>query len=385
MARGLLAAEQPAVVIVQEFGLLCEEAAVVREAQDAGMPCLMLPSADNGQVPLSSLQGFIASPRAAHVTLRRPLNRLVGWLFPDWVRRYREVAMLRYPAPRSLGYWCAGLMRGDPWLPHSDVRNRAVLCERARLDILREQRGNPSRLTVTGQPAMDEMYRLWRLDAPARQTLRYRLGLEEGRAIALFSIPPLVLHGILTPEAQAALVRTVLEAIAHVPNVQAIVTTYQGDDAPSYQALAQRWGARLARDIDVRQLIAAADVVINIRSSITWASIACRRPVIAVDFWNLGPVSYYECPGVRLVYDSKELAMALEAWLGDPAGRAAAEALLEQASVMWADKFDGHATERVVALAHAAAGAPHGAPPSDASPAALEPVAVGAEESHDAS
>lgn len=368
-AARLLGRLRPSVVILQEFGLVCEEAVIEREARRLGIPTLMVPSADNGQVPASSLQAFIASPRGARVDTRRLLNCLAAAIFPQWVRRYRGATLLRYPAPEALAYWSAGLMDGDPWLPHRDVTRRAVLCERARQDILREQGIAPARLTVTGQPAMDAMHAAVQVGGAARAARWADFGLSPERPVALFIVPPLVLHSLVSESEQQAFVAWVLAALTSVPGTQAVLHCYPGLETGPYEALARRCGAVVVRDVDVRELIPVADLVVNVRSSITWAAIACQVPTIMVDCWDLGPVNYYECPGVRLVRTPEQLRAAAAAWLGGGPAHAEAKRALAAAAPVWASGFDGRATERVVALAHELAGVRQQAAVQDAVPA----------------
>lgn len=374
-ASRLLGRLRPSIIILQEFGLLCEEAVIERQARRLGIPTLMVPSADNGQVPTSSLQAFLASPRGVRVDTRRLFNRLVGRVFPRFARRYRGVGMLRYPAATSLAYWSAGLMDGDPWLPHRDVTRRAVLCERARQDILREQGVAPARLMVTGQPAMDAMHAALQLGGAARAARWRSLGLSPERPVAVFIVPPLVQHSLVSEPEQQAFVGQVLAALAAAPGAQVVLHCYAGLETAPYEALARRTGAVMARGMDVRELIPAADVVVNVRSSVTWAAIACQVPTIMVDYWGLGPVNYYECPGVRLVRTPEELRDAAAAWLGGGSARADAVRALRAAAPVWASGFDGRATERVIALAHEMAGVRHQA-------SAAEAVPAGAREEH---
>ena len=348
-ARDLLVRERPDIIVMEEYGLLCWEAILAKVAGEAGIPTLMLPSSDNGQVPEVTLQTHTWNGRAIPKETRRPLNRLVATAFPTWARTFRGRTMLKYPAAESLAAWRAGLM-SDPWLPQRWVFKRAVLCERARADIAREQHFRPDQLVLTGQALMDGIFQTWQDAQRVRTEVLTGLGLDPGRRTVVFTIPQLAALRALSPSEETAFLEFVLQAISEVPDTQSVLSLYAAADVGSYQSLAARYGAIIATDLDVRQLVAVCDLFVCVRSSIIWTAIACQKPTLALDFWDVGHVNFYECPGVTLVREWQDLRPNLRRLLTDAHAYRAATEQMRSVAPIWASGFDGHATERTVSL-----------------------------------
>lgn len=351
-ATTLLAQQQPSVIVLQENVVLNMETIITMIAKARGIPTLMIPGADNGQCPEVRTQTHLWNGRAIAKDTRRLPNRLLATLFPRWARPYRGVRLLYYPPAQSLAAWCAGLMSADPWLPQCWVSTRAALSERTRTDIERCQGVGPQQLVVTGQAVMDGIFELWKSTDHAREKILSPLGLQLSAQtrVVLFTIPQLMPMRALTPVQEMAFLERVLRTLVEAPHVQVILSLYGGADPARYQSLAAKYRAVMARDIDVRHLVAVCDLFVCVRSSIIWTAIACRKPTLALDFWDVGHVNFYECPGVTVIRRQQDLQPMVQQLLRDAHTYQAVVERMNEAAALWASHFDGHATERTTSL-----------------------------------
>ena len=350
MAKALIAQERPEILLMQENDNLFMEAFLTKASMKQGIPILMAPATDYGQAPYARMQTLLTNGKFSELDLRRFSNRAVALLCPQWVQTFRNVSMLRYPAPVSLAAWCLGLTSMNFWFPHSWVTKRAVLCERAQENIRRNQGFQPSQLVVTGQAVLDHVYRTFQSASQKRSEIFPSLGLNPARRTVLFSVPPLVPHGILTMPEQIAFVESILQSISELPDVQTILSLHVGADKADYAPLTQKYDAVIAEGMDVRELTALCDLFICALSSIVWTAIACQKPTLALDFWFGGHASYHECPGVLFVDKQEKVRPILHRLLRDPLYDRELRDQLKAAAPLWATCFDGRATERTVAL-----------------------------------
>ncbi len=350
VADSLIAQERPEILLMQENDNLFMEAFLTKAALRQGIPILMVPATDYGQAPYARMQTLLANGKSSEIDLRQFSNKAVGWLCPRWVQTYRGVRMLRYPAPVSLAAWCLGLTSMNFWFPHSWVTKRAVLCERTQENIQKNQDFQSSQLVVTGQAALDQVYQTFQSAPQKRREIFSSLGLEPDRRTVLFSVPPLVPHGILTMPEQLAFVESILQSTSELPDIQTILSLHVGADKADYAPLTHKYNVVIADGMDVRELAALCDLFICVLSSIVWTAIACQKPILSLDFWFGGHLSYYECPGVVFVNKKEEVRPILRRLLTDPVYDQDLRDQLKAAAPVWATCFDGRATERTVAL-----------------------------------
>ncbi len=352
VARRLLAHERACVVVIQE----CEhslglDAIVVKVAEEQGIPTVMIPGADHGLSPLGRLENYLLNGMADCVDLQRFSNRLTGALFSRWVQSYAGRRMLRYPAAEALAGWCSGVISRDPWVCLPFVRKRAVLCQRALADIHQRQPiFTPTQLVVTGQPILDSIYETWRRAPQSRQDICAALELDPRKRLIVFTVPQLVPHRLITATEQRLFAELVVRIASEIPSTQIVVSLYWGADRSTYQWMCEQYGAVIAEHIDVRQLVAVCDVFVCVRSSVVWTAIACQKPTLAIDFWNIGPVPFYNCPGLQVITRREDFPGALSRLLADDTWYDHVVEQLRQAAPMWASHFDGQATARTLAV-----------------------------------
>jgi hypothetical protein len=263
--------------------------------------------------------------------------RALDALRPDAVvltsnRRYAERALALAARMRGIPclFFSGSLLSGQDRFVFLDVADRLLVIGRhLRDNIVREERVDPQRISVVGDPRSDAARRVPR--ERLREEVALRFGLSPGAAIVVFVSK--YVSRFFTAAEKEAFYRTMAAARRAVPGLEVIVKVHPNEHVPTLQAQVREWGwpdARLEKDYDIHRLFRAADAVVMVTSMAGIEAMALGCPVVAVQAagksYENDSMPRYVGEGVveRVdLGDGEGLARALERLLGDPAARAA--------------------------------------------------------------
>jgi len=344
-ARQLLVRERPVLLILMGDRHIGLETALVRLVNERGIPSLIVPVALSA--PEVAAQYRLRQPHSQAYTLRSPLHKLAAKLFPRWVYEYRGRALLFYPLWEALSAWVLGLMPPNPWALGGGHATRMAV-ESPRLKQMFAAQGvSESKMVVTGKPSMDGIVDLLAQSSEQRAARCAQLGIDPAKRIILYSPPQLGEHKLLSWDEHWEQIDFLLRTLTSFEDCQVVLSLHPKSRLEDYQPRAQRYGAIVAQDASVYELIPLCEVFVATYSSTVVAAIGAYKPAVVVDFTDLGFPFYNDCAGVEIVRQQDELEPALQRMLNDPAHYAdLVEAQKAQAG-RWA-LLDGQATQRVL-------------------------------------
>lgn len=343
--RRLLQARRIDLVVVAEDNVGGRSRALVAAAARLGIPVLLLPFTIVNPDEAASALRQLSSHR-----VRRPLQRLFAALSPRWVRKDRDLKLLRLPLGKALTLQLAGLAPPDPWI---DNRGPAVIAAESRAMQRRYLAlGVPDgQVVLTGSlvdPVLEESARR---RSELRSALLRRLGLPD-KPLLLCALPPDQFR--LGPPAECAygsypqLLADWLSSLKAVADQFAVaVRPHPRMTAEGLEQL-RRSGMPVTWD-DTASLVPLCDLyVASSSATIRWA-IACGRPVLNYDVYRYGYDDYAGVAGVVAIDDAR----AFDRVLGELASDADRLRALADAQAAVAGEWgclDGGSNERLLAL-----------------------------------
>jgi hypothetical protein len=321
------------------------ETALVRLANEKGVPSLIVPVALS--TPEVAAQYRLRQPHSQAYTLHTPLHKLAAMLFPHWVYQYRGQALLFYPLWEALSAWALGLMPPNPWALGGGHATRMAV-ESPRLKEMFAAQGVPeSKMVITGKPSMDDITDLLAQSSERRAARCMQLGIDPAKRIILCSPPQMGEHKLLSWDEHWEQIDFLLRTLTSFMGCQVVLTLHPKSRLEDYQPRAQRYGAIIAQDASVYELIPLCDVFVATYSSTVVAAIGAHKPVVVVDFTDLSFPFYNDCAGVEIIRQPDELRATLQRMLDDPAYYASLVEAQEAQAGRWA-LLDGQATLRVL-------------------------------------
>ncbi len=347
----MLAAADPALVVVGQDPVGTELAFLLQHAHDRGTPSLMVPFA---QFNLREYGEFAAS--RGDLALRgRPLNPVLATLYPHWAARFRGRRVLRLQGSRGLALELAGLVRGDPWIPWTEPVT-AIACDSQRTrDDMAAMGSRADRIVVTGTPVMDRLAAHMASAEAGRAELVGTTGGRPGRPILVCGWPANIFawvggRRVLYPD-YATLAEAWAGALASIRaehDINVILSVHP-------KTLDEEVAAATARNLPLVRhasdvLIACCDMFTTLNgSSITSWALACGKPTLLFDCYATGYTEFADVPGCRIVHTEAEFVGGLARWAGSPQALAEATTEAGRDARSWG-VLDGLAGRRLAAL-----------------------------------
>jgi hypothetical protein len=296
-ARQVIKAERPDLLVLAEDNVAYETAALIKAGHEQRIPTVIMPfTVCNALEPAET---FFHDPA---YSLERWSNRLVGSLYPRWVFTHRGRRLLRMPAAQVLAKEWWGLAPPLPWQMNSGAAD-ALAVESPFMEAYYRREGLPSeKLITTGMLADDVLAETLR-NAPARRdALCAELGLANDRRLIVCALPP-DQFGITGAQADvpdyATLVRVWVQALAALPRCHIVVRLHPRMTYDAYKYI-EAWGVKISQR-DTAALVPLCDLyVASMSATIRWA-IACGRPVLNYDVYQLRLTDFDDAPGVLRV------------------------------------------------------------------------------------
>jgi len=242
-------------------------------------------------------------------SIRRWSNRLLGALYPHWVKEHKGRKVVMLPAAnQALAREWLGLAPPSPWIAQSGYAD-AIAVEGEMMRQFGISAGlPPDKLFVTGAAAHDGMAEALKDASRRRAALYRRLDLPPGRPMLLTALPQAYFgEGRIRPNQEfhnyAELVQFWVQSLAAVEGYNVVISLHP---SVNYEDMAyvEQWGVKIARQ-RTPDLIPLCDIyVATCCSTIPWA-IACGKPVINYDMGRYR-IPDYELAGGMITIEEKD-------------------------------------------------------------------------------
>jgi hypothetical protein len=286
--KDFLLRQKPDILLLGGHMVGYDSAVYIQAAQRLKIPVVIVSSTmDNGQ---SQAESYFPDPKHS---LRPPMNRFAGWLYPHWVRDWRGKKLIRMPWGRVLAMEWLGLAPPLPWVAGSGDAD-AIAVESGEMVRFYTEAGLPrEQLVVTGS-LTDDILTAATQEAPARKVaLCHELALPDNRPMLLSALPPDTLYmagGRPQCDFQTYpdLVEFWIKSLAMVQNWNIVVLLHPSVSYDEMRYI-EDWGVKIARHPSA-EIVPLCDLyVTSVSSTIRWA-IACSKPVVNYDVYRY----YYE-------------------------------------------------------------------------------------------
>ncbi len=207
-------------------------------------------------------------------------------------------------------------------------------------------------IVITGHPGFDMLNTM---DPARRSTVRNTLGVPQGHALVVFASQPYVPGAFASTAARRTLLREVAEAAVALPGTTFVVKPHPCDTVREARRLFAAAPVKIVDPaLDIRPLIASADVLVTFFSTSALQALAAGTPVINLVQADGGSSNPYVNSGATWVARSacelKELIGSLIGPMRDRLVREREPARLKFVQE-WAYTPDGAAANRVARLA----------------------------------
>jgi hypothetical protein len=295
---------------------------------------------------------YLTSP---YLHIKKPLNRLIGVVFPRWIHNYKGVRMIRVEPDLLLALEFLHLNPPNPWLMVGNDEDAVAMDSIATFEHFSNEGVAADKMIVVGMPEHDIMAEFQSNSKRLRTELCKRLNLPVDRPILL---SPLVVEhyigGRPTCDFQKYedMVEFWVKSLGSIKGYNIIISLHPGH---SYNQnihdwdYIEQWGVKICRD-DIPTLIPLCDIfVVSCCSSTTQWAIACGKPVINYDVYRWDFPIYQSVPGIISMQEKSEFLDELKKLTSDPEyyTKIAAQQVLYAKN--WGN-LDGKATERLLQL-----------------------------------
>lgn len=288
------------------------------------------------------------------LSLKRPINRLIGTVYPRWVFSIKGCQLVRVAPELILALEWLRLSPPYPWRLLGNREDRVALDSQSTFDFYSSQGVPLEQMAVIGRPEHDMMSEILQDSKALREGLYKRLGLQANRPMLLSA---LVQDHYISgrPECDfqeyAKMVEFWVKSLGSIDNHNVIISlhpwhTYQQD--PHAWDYIEQWGVKICKE-DLASLIPLCDIyVVAGSTTIQWA-IACGKPVINYDVYRYGQTLYQNTLGVLNVQEQQDFLNALKHLSTDPAYYVQMAAYQSADAEQWG-RLDGQAGKRLVRL-----------------------------------
>ena len=295
-AQALLTRLAPAVVIVSEDGI-SGPAALIAAARSLKLPVVDLPYGYGTQHDLD----VALEEKASHnelIQAQGGLGRLLRLLAPAWVKKGRFAGALIFPMAYIAAREALGMTLRNAWIVHGGYADRLLVESDQMMDLYRAEGQPRKKLALTGTPYCDVMFSALQSDPQANAAFRAPQPIGPDALRVLVSWPTSY-HASRAAHCEFVsyeeMSKEVLGWLHELPGCQLTVSLHpaiQGELRAGLEGL----GLNIVHDY-VIELIPRHDIYISYFSSTQRWAIACGKPVVNYDAYQVGLNVYDDAPG----------------------------------------------------------------------------------------
>lgn len=335
-------------VIISESSPMYGAPLFIHTAHSEGIPVVTTPIDKESAYHLA--ENFLSN---TILSLNRPLNRIVGFFFPNWVICHKGHRMVPVEPELLLAYEFHHIKFPNPWISVGNQENLILLDSQASYSHYLKEGFSQNQMAIIGAAEHDIMFNA-SLDNKNKKTELYaKLGLLPELPMIL---SPLVQSHYLSgrPECDfqdyEKMVKFWVKSLGAIKGYNVIINlhpsqTYQQDE--NKWKYIEQWGVKICNQ-DIASLIPLCDIYVAAGSStIAWA-IACGKPIVNYDIYRWGHGSRYQSVrGVFNVQEQEDFLNILTRLTSDTNFFSNAVMGLKECSNYWGE-IDGKVCDRLV-------------------------------------
>lgn len=274
-------------------------------------------------------------------------NRLVGKIFPHWVFNFKGQELLRLSAGLIVGLEISGFGFQRPWVLNSDSSSVIAVENEHMLEYYRNEGIQEEQLVVTGAIYDDVLTRATLNKISLRKELYHKLDLTEGQRLLLCALPPNQFPRECEFGDYASLVTNWMQTLASVQGWNVVVRPHPRQTQNDI-AMLECFGVKVTT-LDTASLVPLCDLyVASVSATIRWA-IACGKPVINYDVYQMKYNDYSEVKGVLTVYKHEDFTSIMKRLTTDAVFFGDVQRVQQADSQFWGI-LDGRSSERILKL-----------------------------------
>lgn len=305
-ATTLLNELKPGVMVVAEDGV-SGPLALIKAAQSSHVPVAVLPYGYGTQRDFE----IALEAKSRRGEIERPTGRngaAIKLLAREWIKRGEFAGVLLFPSDYIVVLESAGIRVNNAWIVHGGTADRLLVESPVMLELYRSEGVPASKLVLTGSPYGDFVLEALAEDGAARKAFRQPRTIDPAETRLLVSWPPSY-HDQRGERSEFAtyteMTQAILGGLRRLPDMRVTVSIHPAVPADQRDAIVAS-GVEVS-DEYVLRLIPRHDIYVSYYSStIRWA-IACGKPVLNYDAYQLALDVYDQAPGVITTASSAAL------------------------------------------------------------------------------
>jgi hypothetical protein len=319
------------------------ETAIVKAANDLQIGSLIIPFAVS--VPGGPAAQRMRDPAFRKLyDVKRPINALIAFLFPQWAYTEQGKRILFYPPFRILAAMLTGQAPQTPWaLGGGAAARMAVESEHESLSM--QHQGVPKeKILVTGRPSMDALAES--CTPEFQEMVLSELNISKGKSMIVLAVPQLAEHHLLSWPDHWKEMDFLFSTLTRLPNSQLVLSLHPKSDPVAYAPYATKHGAIISKR-RIFEILPAARFLVSELSSTVRLAAGIKKPAVIMGHYGFDPTGFDDLPGTIFTKTRDELFPACEKMFDD----GFYGSLIDDVSRTGTDEtiLDGKCTDRIVA------------------------------------
>lgn len=334
---------KPVLLIVCEENVGYATHIPIRVCQESRIPTVVVPytianATEAAEAVYTSFEHQIAG---------NYINQQVARKYPHWVFEYHGRKLLRLPASTIIPYERSEYSPRHPWAINSEESAFIAVENEHMLDYYRNEKLPEARLILTGALYDDVLAESTQRSDEMRGKLIAELGLRDGLPLLLCALPPNQFPRDCEFSEYAALVEFWMEALSQVNGWNVVVRLHPRLTEEEIDHL-KRFGVKISK-WDTASLIPLCDLyVASVSATIRWA-IACGKPVVNYDVYQMHYGDFGNVDGVLTVFSKGEFKDTVNRLISDRVYYEKISTIQRYETAKWG-RLDGKSSERMLQL-----------------------------------
>lgn len=275
------------------------------------------------------------------------INQLVAKKYPHWVYEHRGRKLLRLPAATIIPMEQSGYSPAHPWKINSEETTFIAVENERMLEYYRNEGLPEERLILSGALYDDVLAESARRSDEMRNRLIVELGLNAELPLLLCALPPSQFPRDCEFAEYGSLVSFWMETLSQVKGWNVIVRPHPRLTEEEIDQL-KPFGVKIS-NWDTASLIPLCDLyVASVSATIRWA-IACGKPVVNYDVYQMNYDDYKNVDGVINLFSKSDFRDTINRLTSDRGYHEKISALQQKEMSRWG-RLDGKSSERIMQL-----------------------------------
>lgn len=275
------------------------------------------------------------------------VNQLTAKKYPHWVYEHRGRKLLRLPAAMIIPIERSRFAPLQPWRINSEETTFIAVENEHMLEYYKNENLSEERLIVTGALYDDVLADSTERSKEMRDKLNKELGLQDGLPLLLCGLPPSQFPRDCEFSEYKSLLLFWMETLSQVKDWNVIVRPHPRLTEKEIDQL-KRFGPKIS-NWDTASLIPLCDLyVASVSATIRWA-IACSKPVLNYDVYQMNYDDYKDAGGVLTVFSKTEFKDTIIRLTSEQTYYEDIAAIQLQEMTKWG-RLDGKSSQRMLQL-----------------------------------